>query len=351
MLFYHLLGMRTMKTNQIYHGDCLDLLPNIPSKSVDMILCDLPYGTTACSWDSIIPLDRLWAQYERVIKDNGNIVLTAQGMFGAKLMTFRETWFNHDYVWIKNQHSNFALVGIQPLRIFENVLVFRPPRKDMRKGDFAKSLNKELRTYFKQVNEFIGLSASKIAQKLGHMGYHHAYSVHSQFELCTKETYEQLIACFKIDQMQGYLNFETLQSMKEELIPFTFNFDDRIKKTTKQKKDYFSYASAIYGGRHNRRFVEHTEIRYENYPKNTLYFDCERGQHPTQKPVALFEYLIRTYSNENEVILDNCAGSGTTAIACLNSNRQYICIEKDEIYYKRSLERIANHEPLLNLGQ
>jgi DNA modification methylase len=335
-----------MKTNCVYHGDCLDLLPSIPSKSVDMILCDLPYGTTACTWDSIIPLDRLWREYERVIKDNGNIVLTAQGMFGAKLMTFRETWFNHDYVWIKNQHSNFALVGIQPLRIFENVLVFRPPRKD----DIDRAFNKELRAYFKQVNEFIGLNRSQIEQIIGNKGYHHSYGVTGcQFELCTQKTYEQLIECFKIDQMQGYLNFETLQSMKEELIPFTFNFDDRIKSTKQIKNDAFRSTDTL--GNCAKDYKGHISKEYENYPRNTLYFDCERGQHPTQKPVALFEYLIRTYSNERELVLDNCSGSGTTAIACLNSNRRFICMERDETYYKRSLERIANHEPLLHLGK
>jgi DNA modification methylase len=336
-----------MKTNCVYHGDCLDLLPSIPSKSVDMILCDLPYGTTACTWDSIIPLDRLWREYERVIKDNGNIVLTAQGMFGAKLMTFRETWFNHDYVWIKNQHSNFALVGIQPLRIFENVLVFRPPRKD----DKPMIFNQELRTYFKQVNDFIGLTAEKIAKIIGDTGYHHSYGVNGiQFRLCTKKTYDQLIACFKIDQMQGYLTYETLRSMNRDFFdPFTFNFDDRVKSTKQTKKDAFGSTDTL--GNCAKDYKEHTSKEYENYPRNTLYFDCERGQHPTQKPVALFEYLIRTYSNERELVLDNCSGSGTTAIACLNSNRRFICMERDETYYKRSLERIANHEPLLHLGK
>ena len=99
----------------------------------------------------------------------------------------------------------------------------------------------------------------------------------------------------------------------------------------------------------DRKDKEHIKKQYENYPKNTLYFDVERGQHPTQKPVALFEYLIKTYTNEGEVVLDNCSGSGTTAIACLNSNRHFICIEKDETYYNKSLERIANHEPLLHI--
>jgi DNA modification methylase len=339
-----------MKTNQIYHGDCLDLLPSIPDKSIDMILCDLPYGTTACSWDSIIPLNRLWAEYERVIKDNGAIVLTAQGVFCAELICYRKTWFNHDYVWIKNMQSNLGLTGIQPHRYFENVLVFRPPRKD----DIERAFNKELRAYFKQVNEFIGLTAEKIAKILGHMGYHHSYGVNgSQFALCTKETYDQLIEHFKIDQMEGFLNFETLHAMKEKQIhlPYTFNFDDRVKHQYEYKgKNRMSYS--MYGNDDKPRENKiHIKTEYENYPRNTLYFDCERGQHPTQKPVALFEYLISTYSNEGEVILDNCSGSGTTAIACLNSNRQFICMERDETYYKASLERIANHEPLLNLGK
>ncbi len=99
----------------------------------------------------------------------------------------------------------------------------------------------------------------------------------------------------------------------------------------------------------NQKYKEHISKEYENYPRNTLYFDCERGQHPTQKPVALFEYLIRTYSNENEVILDNCSGSGTTAIACMNTNRRFICIERDETYHRKSIERMNNHEPLFHL--
>ena len=338
----------SLEVNKIHQGDCLALMPSIPDKSVDMILCDLPYGTTSCEWDSIIDMGKLWSEYERVIKDNGAIVLTAQGMFCAKLMTYRKRWFNHDYVWIKNIHSNFALVGIQPLRIFENVLVFRPPRKD----DIDRALNKELRAYFTLVNEFIGLKREKIGEIIGHTGYHHSYSINGcQFELCTKETYDQLIQHFKIDQMEGFLNYEILQSMKEKKFnaPYTFNFDDRVKRQFVLKKN--NLAHDIYGGTFkNKIYKEHIKTEYENYPKNTLYFDCGRGQHPTQKPVALFEYLIKTYTNEGELVLDNCSGSGTTAIACLNSNRHFICIEKDETYYKKSLERITNHEPLLHLG-
>jgi len=246
--------------DKIHLGDCLELMPSIPDKSIDMILCDLPYGTTDCKWDSIIDMGKLWPQYERVIKDNGAIVLTAQGVFCAELISYKKTWFNHDYVWIKNQHSNFALVGIQPFRIFENVLVFKNPQKPR----------------------------------------------------------------------------------------VTFNFDDRIKGIQKKYKNDLKRKQ--YGEEsRSRQHKEYVSKEYENYPKNVLYFDCERGQHPTQKPVPLFEYLIKTYTNENEVVLDNCSGSGTTAIACLNSNRRFICIERDEAYYKKSLDRIADHEPLLRL--
>ncbi len=334
-----------LEENKIHLGDCLDLMPSIPSKSIDMILCDLPYGTTACEWDSIIDMGKLWQEYERVIKDNGAIVLTAQGMFCAKLMTFKETWFNHDYVWIKNMHSNFALVGIQPLRVFESVLVFRPPRKD----DIEIQFNKELRAYFKQVNEFIGLNRTQIEKVIGHKGYHHSYGGNaSQFGLCTRETYDQLIQCFKIDQMEGFLNYETLQNMKEDFHdPYTFNFDDRVRKKQFTTRDMIERTKII--GHCAKDYKGHISKEYENYPRNTLYFDCERGMHPTQKPVALFEYLIRTYTNENEIVLDNCSGSGTTAIACMNANRRFICIERDETYHRKSIERLANHEPLLHM--
>jgi hypothetical protein len=243
-------------------------------------------------------------------------------------------------------HSNFALVGIQPLRVFESVLVFRPPRKD----DIEIQFNKELRAYFKQVNEFIGLNRTQIEKVIGHKGYHHSYGGNaSQFGLCTRETYDQLIQCFKIDQMEGFLNFETLQAMKEEFHdPYTFNFDDRVRSTKRTKNNDFN--RQMYGDKTNQKYKEHTSKEYENYPRNTLYFDCERGQHPTQKPVALFEYLIKTYTNEGELVLDNCSGSGTTAIACMNANRRFICIERDETYHRKSIERISNHEPLFHLG-
>jgi site-specific DNA-methyltransferase (adenine-specific) len=247
-----------MKTNQIYKGDCLELLPSIPDKSIDMILCDLPYGTTACEWDSIIPLNRLWEQYERVIKDNGAICLTANSHFVFTLHASNPKLFRYKWVWMKSRKTRFLDANRKPLGQHEDILTFY----------------KSLPCYNPQMNE-------------------------------------------------GKPYF---QSHKKSTIGGKSLTGDHklVRKPTINNGAY--------------------------YPSDLIYFANETGDHPTQKPVALFEYLIRTYSNEREVILDNCSGSGTTAIACLNSNRRFICIEKDETYYKRSLERIANHEPLLHLA-
>ena len=246
-----------MKTNEIYQGDCLDLLPSIPDKSIDMILCDLPYGTTDCEWDSIIPLDRLWVEYERVIKDNGAIVLTANRRFTFILYNSNSKLFKYDWIWEKSISSGFLNAQTHPLQKHESILVFY----------------KKLPTYNPQLH-------------------------------------------------------------KERDASFKYVKSEKIHKGVYEKRHYYQRGQDI------------------GYPKSILKIDNPNTKtiHPTQKPVALFEYLIKTYTNEGEIVLDNCSGSGTTAIACLNSNRRFICMEKDETYYKKSLDRLANHEPLLYLG-
>jgi DNA modification methylase len=242
--------------DKIHLGDCLELMPSIPSKSIDMILCDLPYGTTACEWDSVLDMGKLWAEYERVIKDNGAIVLTACNIFTFQLWASNPKIFRYRWIWQKNQATNFLHAKHMPLKNFEDVLVFY----------------KRLPTY----------------------------------------------------------------------TPISFRFG-KDEKRKGQEKDYAQW---------NQKRTDHI-VNANRLPTSILSFDCELRTdsiHPTQKPVALFEYLIKTYTNEGELVLDNCSGSGTTAIACLNSNRHFICIEKDEGYYKKSLDRIADHEPLLHLG-
>jgi site-specific DNA-methyltransferase (adenine-specific) len=246
-----------LELNQIHHGDCLELMKLIPTGSIDMILCDLPYGTTACEWDSIIDMGKLWQEYERVIKDNGAIVLTANASFTFKLWQSNEKLFRYRWIWRKNTHTGFLLAKKQPLRNFEDVLVFY----------------KALPIYNPQKTRHTGRRSS---MKAGNKNNRDVYG---------------------------------------------------ISKRSSYEDDGTRYPTDI--------------LEFSNVMQGSI--------HPTQKPVALFEYLIKTYTNEGDLVLDNCSGSGTTAIACLNSNRQFICIEQNEEYIKRSRQRVLDHEPLLNL--
>lgn len=245
----------------ILHGDCLELMKDIPDGSIDMILCDLPYGTTACKWDVIIPFDKLWEQYERIIKKNGAIVLTASQPFTSKLVMSNQKLFKYEWIYKKGQGTNYALSKKQPIKNHENVLVFYK----------------------------------------------------------SQPTYNPIMV---------------------------FKSEDTLKR---QKRNH--YATEIRS--------EHNIINFRNYdsfnnnlgyPKTVQYFKGERNNqfkknvlHPTQKPVALFEYLIKTYTNEGDLVLDNCAGSGTTAIACLNTNRQFIVMEKEQNYFDIINKRVKDH--------
>lgn len=242
--------------NRIIHGDCLEVMPTLPDKSVDMILCDLPYGTTACKWDTIIPFEPLWKQYKRAIKDNGAIVLTASQPFTSALVMSNPTMFKYELIWEKDKPSNFALANRQPMKYHENVLVF-----------YGKQP-----TFNKQMQKRTGSGANR-----------YKYIVDNSHRV----------------------------SDHNNIVDTPKMFDPEIKN-----------------------------------PGSILSYSTGRRQdiqHPTQKPVALFEYLIRTYTNEGETVLDNCAGSFTTAIACINTKRKYICIEKDRGYFDIGCNRIAEH--------
>ena len=245
-----------IELNKIYNEDCLEGMKKIPNGSIDMILCDLPYGTTACKWDTIIPFKPLWEQYERVIKDNGAIVLTASQPFTSALIMSNIKMYRYNWVYEKNKSSNFMLAKKQPLKNFEDVCVFY----------------KKQPTYIPQM-EWVGVKDKR--------------------------------------------------------------------KTINQKKRY----SELHGSEITS--YSHSKDNGWRYPKAVKLFnnaDTRNVVHPTQKPVALFEYLIKTYTNEGETVLDNCMGSGTTAIACLNSERNFIGFELNEEYYNMSLKRISENE-------
>jgi site-specific DNA-methyltransferase (adenine-specific) len=241
--------LKNMHTNQVIHGDCLEVMKDIPDKSIDMILCDLPYGTTSCKWDTIIPFEPLWEQYKRIIKDNGAIVLTASQPFTSALVMSNPDWYRHEWIWEKERGANFMQANKQPNKVHENVLVF----------------GKKAPLY---------------------------YPIKTKNSVTRKRTDELSVVQ---SRKEAGLNVERFKSSEKYdgklLLPRSIQKFNRDNATTK-------------GG----------------------------SLHPTQKPVALFEYLIRTYTNEGYLVLDNCAGSGTTGVACKNLNRNYILIEKEPEY-------------------
>lgn len=247
--------------NVIWHGDCLEQMDLfIADNSIDLILCDLPYGTTACKWDTIIPFKPLWEQYERIIKPNGAIVLTATNPFASLLINSNMKLFRYEWVWYKNMTSGFALARKQPMRNHELILVFYKKQP--------------VYNYIKEPRDMSPESAKR-------MNY----------------------------------DFTSLKGVNEQ--------QAGIKKV--------------------QYIPESKDLSYPKTVKKWNGINPHNRLHPTEKPVDMFEYLIKTYSNEGNLVLDNCSGSGTTAIACLNTNRNYICIEKAEKYYNESVQRIKNH--------
>lgn len=245
-------------TISLHFGDCLEVMKDIPDQSVDMILCDLPYGTTACKWDTVIPFEPLWAQYWRVIKQNGAIVLFGSEPFSSHLRMSQIKYFKYDWIWTKNLPTGFAYAKHRPMLSHEVVSVF--------------CMGKHF------------YSAQKVDSKIS-------------------------------DRKLGVVN---------------------------NKKRHQSKNEVCNGLGNDSEIFLHEKVS----PRSVLTFSCVPRAtgtlHPTQKPVALLEYLIKTYTHEGETVLDNCMGSGSTGVAALNTNRNFIGIEKDEKYFKIAKERIES---------
>jgi DNA modification methylase len=266
-----------MNINSTYKGDCLQLMKDIASGSIDMILCDLPYGTTQCKWDTIIPFEELWEQYNRIIKPNGAIVLTAQKPFSAALLMSNVKNYRHSFIWEKTKCANFLSAKACPLRYTEEVLIFCK------------------------------------------VGFNRPWNI-------------------KPETLTGTYN------------PQMTDGSGKAKKTNQKKSKNLKSIRPSPSG---EKYILKADPKIDGilkYPKDIIKFSSPQRNrlHPTQKPVALLEYLIKTYSNEGELILDNCAGSGSTGVACQNLKRKYILMEKEEKYYDIIIKRLAENQKKLN---
>ena len=237
-------------TSKLYHGDCLEIMPTLEAGSIDAIITDLPYGTTACKWDVVIPFAPMWEQVKRLLKPRGAFVTTASQPFTSALVMSNPKWFKYEWIWQKEQGTGFQLAKYRPMIEHENVVVF---------GDNSINYNPQM---------------------------------------------------VVMDKPQ----------------------------TQKRKSNNGSSDSS-----HLKYADERISIYTERSPTSIKRFVRDRGDHPTQKPVALYEYLIKTYTNEGDTVLDFVMGSGTTGIACKNTGRNFIGIEKDDKYFTIAEARINDH--------
>jgi len=262
-----------------YQGDCLVKMNEIEDKSIDLILCDLPYGTTdrkgvegkgnnrLLGWDTVIPLDKLWVQYKRILKPLGTVVLTADQPFTSMLIMSNLEWFKYEWIWKKQRTTGFLLANYRPMKCTEDIVIFSPG------GAAAASRNGGNMTYNPQ-----GL------------------------------------------------------------------FEKNVKKKNSAKRLGNFLHNPEHMGKNNKLLHEtEYEQKFTNYPSEIIEFGLDKDSiHPTQKPIALMDYLIRTYSNEGETVLDNCMGSGTTGVAAVMNNRNFIGVEMDEQYYEYAKQRIES---------
>lgn len=265
---------------ELHNGDCFDVMKSIPDGSVDLILADLPYGTTdrngkggsrILKWDSVLPLDLLWEHYKRVLKPSGSVVLFGDQPFTSQLVMSNLDWFKYEWVWKKSRTTGFLLANYRPMKQTEDILVFSP------------------------------LGAAAASRKTGNMTYN----------------------------PQGLI-------------------EKKVKKRNNPKRLGKVLGVEKFIGKNNKLLSDSEyEQKWTNYPTEILTFSIETGTiHPTQKPATLMEYLIRTYSNEGETVLDNVMGSGTTGVAAVRAGRCFIGIELEEEYFDVAYERITQEQVL-----
>lgn len=294
-------------------GDCLEEMKNIPTGSIDLIITDPPYGTiknasldgwnnNTTKWDNELDIEIMFNECKRILRENGTMILFSQEPYTSKLRTYNcyGLEFAYPMIWKKNHFANALLSKKAPVSYFEDINVFYKKYDTDNKN--------ELRIYFKKVFNFINKTKKQIINDIGQQADHCFRCDSSQFKICSLETYNKLIEKYNINKMNNFIEYEKLKQI-----------DNKYQKIF--------------------------NLYCDNKKSNILEYKKENQRwHPTQKPVALLEDLIKTYSNENDKVLDFTMGSGSTGVACVNTNRDFIGIELDENYFNIAKERINNLE-------
>lgn len=322
---------------KLIQGDCLQEMQNIESYSIDFILTDLPYGTTACSWDEIIPFEPMWKEFYRILRPNGFIVLTASQPFTSKLVSSNIKNFSHNWVWNKKRGTGHLLAKKRPMMASEDIVVFTNEHSH----DFT--FRSPLRKYAKQLFKNLDKKKKEIFADMGNQSVCHFMRTEStQFSLCTEKCYNSLIELYNIDKLDFFIEYNNLKTENLEwLESFPRTYNPQMRKREKARKSKMKASeNTCYGDLSDYD----GEVLEERYPINIIEFDksghSNMLHHPTQKPIELLEYLIKTYTDEGMIVFDATMGSGSTAVACKNTKRNFIGIEKDPQYYAVAVARV-----------
>tara|TARA_R110002012_G_scaffold26_2_gene54 strand:+ start:1585 stop:2766 length:1182 start_codon:yes stop_codon:yes gene_type:complete len=388
-----------VKNIKLYNDDCFNVFPKIKDKSIDLFILDLPFGITACKWDSVIDLDKMWIEIKRTMKPSAVICFFCTTKFGYSIIKSNEKWFKYDLIWKKSRKVGFLSANKRQLRQHENVYVFKEeqgtyhPQKTegkpytatrkeckiysdnienkptINKGDrhptsiiehenvyvfnndnnddIEIKRNLELRKYAEKVKEYINKPMKTIDKDIGNEGIHHFYNFkNSQFGLPIEKNYKKLIELYKIDKMEGFLKYEDMidKWKKESTTTYNPQKTEGEPYKTKEHNDggyyrkdskYKRTANDNKGDRHPTSIIENTILEHNN-PHKTI--------HRTEKPVSLLEYLIKTYSNEGDKIMDFTMGSASCGVACMNTKRKFIGVEMDKEIFKLANNRIKEHD-------
>jgi len=375
---------------KLFNASCFDVFPKLKDKSIDLFVLDLPYGQTACAWDTCIDLSKMWIEIKRIMKPSAIICFFCTTKFGYTLIKSNEKWFKYDLIWQKSRKVGFLSANKRQLRNHENIYVFKeeqgtyhpqktegtPYYKGQPKGEIGvynskrvhnhnkgdrhptsiieheniyvfnnddknvEEINSHIIEYSKKVLKYIGKAKSEI--KKNKIPTHFFHYSKDNFRMITKENYDKLIELYKIDSMEGYIKYDDLKkSFISSEIDTTYN-PQKTEGTpykTKGKGEVGVYKSKRIdndnkGDRHPTSIIENTILKYNN-PHKTI--------HRTEKPIGLLEYLIKTYSNEGDTVMDFCAGSLSCGIAAFNTKRKFIGVEMDKTNYDLGLTRIKEH--------
>ena len=319
--------------NKLYNGDCLQIMDELIAEKVvvDAVITDPPFGTTACLFDIVIPFEQMWKRINKLIKPEGAIVLFGSEPFSSLLRCSNLINYKYGWVWEKNNAGNFQLVNYQPLKIHENIMVFSSNCKAS--FVFSNIMKSNMKRLKLKQSDLSKLQLSKNGNITGWVT-----NKLNGSQIPTYEQWKKICKLFNIEnnyeELKKQVNTHCYKPVGTKVV--------NLKLSNKNKGGNLGHLSS-----ENKR--ESYNQNVANYPKSIIRFNRETGLHPSQKPIALMEFLIKTYTDKNETVLDFTMGSGTTGVACNNLKRKFIGIEKETKFFNIAVERLKTKQSELNI--